>query len=90
MTHIVNYIITLYKFNNALESCLTDSNKKSVKSARKDFKGEHDMIQEILDNINSNDLREFLKVLTAKPHIADQQRDKFLVGKLNRNHSFHM
>jgi hypothetical protein len=43
------------------------------------FKSEKDLVKEALENVNSDNLRSYLKTLTKEPHIAGQKRDNELI-----------
>ena len=48
------------------------------------FSSEKELIKETLENVNTNNLRSYLKELTKEPHIAGQRRDNQLIDYIQK------
>ena len=48
------------------------------------FSNEKELIKEALDNVDSNNLRSYLKELTREPHIAGHRRDNELIEYIRK------
>ena len=49
------------------------------------FSSEKELIKEALENVNSDNLRSYLKELTKGPHIAGHRRDNELIDYIRRS-----
>ena len=48
------------------------------------FSSEKDLIEEVIENVDTNNLRSFLKELTREPHIAGHRRDNELIEYIRK------
>ena len=49
------------------------------------FANEKEMVEEALENVDTKNLRNYLKTLTKSPHIAGHQRDNELINYIRQN-----
>ena len=49
------------------------------------FANEKDMVEEALENVDTENLRNYLETLTKEPHIAGHKRDNELINYIRQN-----
>ena len=54
-------------------------NKSSLGSLVEDKFSDKEFVSDVLEKVDSDSIREFLKTLSAKPHIAASDRDRLIM-----------
>ena len=66
-------------------SSLLDTKDSLVNTLMTDqFSNEKELIKELIENVDTNNLRSFLKELTREPHIAGHRRDNELIEYIRK------